>query len=235
LVTSRHSSEKGEEAIKKHPELANDLRHWVEGVYIIVRGSTTEYVQAVNLARPIPAPKIMRHYQGVVDSVGGAIASIEHFIGGPVQLEEPFALVERRASAPVRATQEEKTPHSSNSGSMNLVPSISPKQTPDNWSKFLVKKFPHAGDLYFGSLSDILGLAKQRWITAREASDIKVFWGYASWGSTQLLAEMARRSWGISEEWDTRGGLQNIHTSLRWNEVVDHMSIAKASEYSREE
>jgi hypothetical protein len=144
--------------------------------------------------------------------------------------------------------------------------------------QLLVKKFPQSGDLYFGTLNEILGLAKQRWNTCGEASNIKVcfgamfvhacvsrnfskkqrkkgrgeslvsslsltlllvlsqvFWGYASWGSTQLLAEMARRSWGIAEDWEARGGLQGLHEGLRWAEVVDHMSIAKASEYSRNE
>lgn len=63
LVTSRHSSEKSTDAIKKHPQIAADLGHWIEAVYAIARGSTTEYVQAVNLTRQIPPPNGMRNYQ----------------------------------------------------------------------------------------------------------------------------------------------------------------------------
>jgi hypothetical protein len=41
---------------------------------------------------------------------------------------------------------------------------------------------------------------------------------------------------GLCEQWDERDGLQGLRAGrLRWSEVVDHMSIAKASEYSRED
>ena len=71
---------------------------------------------------------------------------------------------------------------------------------------------------------------------AREKSEIKVFWGYAAWGATQLLAELAKRSWGLSEQWDERGGFTGMRTGrYDWEDVVDTMSIAKASEYSRDE
>lgn len=238
LVTSRHSSEKGEEAIKKYPDMEKDMRHWVEGVFIIVKGSQTEYVQAVNLSRSLSAPpKAMRGYQDVVNNLGPALASIEHFIGGPCQPNEPFALLERRINP---TTSQEQT--ASTNVATGLLKTLSSAITPKSsvsdvgdWSQFLVKKFPNAGDLYFGTLGDVAVLAKQRWAVAKEASDIKVFWGYASWGSTQLLAELARRSWGISEDWDARNGLQGIHAGLKWSNIVDHMSIAKASEYSRSE
>jgi len=203
------------------------------------------------LTRQIAPPRAMRNYQGAVDSLGSAIASIEHFIGGPMQNDEAFALMERR---PVRPQEEgsnamasPSAASTSSSGSngngsglfKSLVSVITPKPNipsiGSDWSQFLVKRYPTVGELYFASLSDILGLAKQRWTAARESSDIKVFWGYASWGSTQLLAELARRSWGISESWDARNGLQGMHAALQWKEVVDHMSIARASEYSRNE
>jgi len=235
LVTSRHSSEKGAEAIKKHPEIAKDLSHWIEGVFIIVRGSPIDYVQAVNFSRPLATPpKAMREYQGALDVLDGAISSLEHFIGGPVQPKEAFALFERR---PAKEDAPSSTSGSASSGGLkSLVKALTPKSgSVGDWSPFLVKKFPRTGDLYFGPLGDVLVLIKERWTMAKERTDLKVFWGYASWGSTQLLAEMARRSWGVFEDWEGRNGLQGIHEGLRWNEVVDHMSIAKASEYSRNE
>ena len=92
------------------------------------------------------------------------------------------------------------------------------------------------GDLFFANVNDVLLLASKRWDMVHEKSHIKVFWGYAAWGATQLLAELARRSWGLSEQWDERGGFEGMHTGkYDWEDTVDHMSIAKASEYSREQ
>ena len=102
------------------------------------------------------------------------------------------------------------------------------------------------GDLFFGGLADVLLLAERHGemeAVRRGGSEsghrrcrLKVFWGYAAWGPTQLLAEMARRSWGLSEQWEQRGGLRGLDEGrMAWTDVVDHMSIAKASEYSRNE
>lgn len=96
-----------------------------------------------------------------------------------------------------------------------------------------VKQFPNAGDLFFGEVKDVLLLAEKRWEALQEQSHLRIFWGFASWGATQLVAELARRSWGLSEQWDERGGLAG--GNVGWADVVDHMSIAKASEYSRDE
>ncbi len=56
---------------------------------------------------------------------------------------------------------------------------------------------------------------------------MKVFWGYAAWNHTQMVAELAKRSWGLC-----RGEEFNAETDT-WIMVVDKACMAKQSEYSR--
>ncbi len=56
---------------------------------------------------------------------------------------------------------------------------------------------------------------------------IKVFWGYAAWNHTQMVAELAKRSWGLCKGEEFR---EDFDT---WAMVVDKACTARQSEYSR--
>ena len=100
LITSRHSSEKNQQLMVKHPDITNSIMHWTESVFLILQGSTSAHVQAVNLSRPIAA--LNRMQKGVFNSyetkinTNRGVASVRHFVGGPMNESEPLAVVELR-------------------------------------------------------------------------------------------------------------------------------------------
>jgi ubiquitin-conjugating enzyme E2 J2 len=301
LVTSRHSSEQNAEAAARHPHLAEQIAHWTAAVFVIVaatsgadsRGEDGRVV-AVNLCRPIgappqhapasrmsrggratsPAATWAREHAPLLEALPpGAAVTVQHFVGGPVEPGEAFALLEIPPTRPEESAAAGGAADADGGGggggggeggaakaaprtiasSLRALVGAKPKAvtaagsgagsgagalaTSSQFGRMCVKRFDgKAGDLFFGGASDVLLLAQRRLeLGDRRPSCIKVFWGYAAWGPTQLLAEMARRSWGLSEQWDERGGLRGLDEGrLGWEDVVDNMSIAKASEYSRD-
>ena len=245
LITSRHSSEKNSDLIAKHPRLASQLAHWTEAVFLIISGSATPdtYVMAVNVARPLSSQqlesdlKMMRvwgKFQRAIDAMGDSvIGELSHYIGGPMGEDEPCAMLEIKTSSSSSSSSSSSLSSSASAQFARLVRALTPS---DDSRPLCIKHFPETGQLYFANLEDILLLAREQAEATHQACEIKVFWGYASWGATQLLSELARRSWGLSEQWDERQGLKGLKTgSLSWVRTVDHMSIAKASEFSREQ
>ncbi len=54
---------------------------------------------------------------------------------------------------------------------------------------------------------------------------LRMCWGYAAWGSTQLLAEMAKRHWGISQKFE------HLNPDTKYDDVSDDIVIAAPNEY----
>merc|ERR1712196_19558 len=144
---------------------------------------------AVNLIRSITEPQ-----RNVVDGVGkrksvsplavwhveaqgsllrsvgtrdSSIQNIEHFIGGPCQPDEPLAVLDI------------------------------PEGLGDKEDVRLDGLAIGKTKLFRGSLTEMAELAHLRWKKTQMKSTLKIFWGYAAWGSTQILAELAKRHWGL--------------------------------------
>ncbi|CAD7975021.1 unnamed protein product [Amoebophrya sp. A25] len=63
-----------------------------------------------------------------------------------------------------------------------------------------------------------------------EKARVSIFWGYAAWNTSQLLAEVAKRHWGVSNQTvDASAGFRDVC----WDDVMTGMTMAKESEYSR--
>ena len=78
-------------------------------------------------------------------------------------------------------------------------------------------------------LDQVVRVAKL-WYEARggggvDGIGVRVFWGYAAWNHTQMVAELAKRSWGI-----VRG--EDFKETDSWIMLVDKACMAKQSEYS---
>lgn len=58
---------------------------------------------------------------------------------------------------------------------------------------------------------------------------LKLFWGYAAWNATQLLAEVAKRHWGFSAE-----SVSIREGAVKWDNYYEEMYMAKESEYSKQ-
>ena len=124
-----------------------------EAVFVILTASS--YVTAVNIMRPVEAldrasARIWRRtLQPAVEALGEAITGVQHFIGGPMQAEDPLAMVE------LRWPGNTSTSSSLVSGLLQRLPSSGGDR------KYLVKAFPNAGKLYCSRVSDILPLVQK--------------------------------------------------------------------------
>jgi hypothetical protein len=119
-----------------------------------------------------------------------------------MQTDEPLALLEVRPEARGRlfsqatAGAQARLDSSATGGLRGLLQRGREREAPP--TPRLVRRFAAAGDLYCASVAEVLAFLQHESETAGlQGSDVKIFWGYAGWGSTQLLAELARRSWGL--------------------------------------
>lgn len=66
-----------------------------------------------------------------------------------------------------------------------------------------------------------------------ECDHLKVVWGFAGWGSTQFLAEVAKRSWGLVNKDDGKVNFTNWDYEMSWNVLERGAKVAPESEYSK--
>eukprot|EP00929_Paragymnodinium_shiwhaense_P007221 TRINITY_DN111153_c0_g1_i1.p1 TRINITY_DN111153_c0_g1~~TRINITY_DN111153_c0_g1_i1.p1 ORF type:complete len:1203 (-),score=287.37 TRINITY_DN111153_c0_g1_i1:90-3698(-) len=176
---------------------------------------------------------------------------VEHFLGGPVEPAEAFAMVEigspevldvvkQLASDSTRSRQRQSATLNKLSQMFEILP---PHKVVS-----LAKKLRVKNNIFFGELSVVMELLVNVYYHAYQSEGqeklfnsagcvlaqrpLKIFWGYASWNATQLLGEIARRSWGLViseadlnfETWE--------QTAATWEVIVDKSLVAKESEYS---
>jgi len=207
IVTSRHDSEGHEEAMEKHPDLTASLSHWTRAVYLIARGDERGVV-AFNLTRAVEAPpeKVRAGLRGESSVYPARVWATR----ARAVAASPFVQrVQHYIGGPVEPD------------SILTTVEAPSECVPPRLRTVEVKK-----GLYFGDLDSILSIAASVFNYTGKQSVVKVFWGYASWGYTQLLSELAKRSWGLV--------LSDKYTdALNWEDVVDEVLIAKESEYSK--
>ena len=223
LVATRESSRENLDLMRKHPEIRDRLAHWTKTVYLMLRSRGG--LVAVGTSLPVDPP---RHWDGYVasvcaDATDRASFRVRHYDGGPV---EP-----RNAVAVLHVPEGGELPKSV-TGALHCVG-------------------PH---MYFGSFeaAAALAIARRR---AREDDDdddkvvgeekaattttINVVWGVASWGETQILAEIARGGWGIVEVNDWIGirpdRTMDVDWPLdfEWSRIVGLAKCAPKTEYTR--
>jgi len=178
---------------------------------------------------------------------------VEHRIGGPVEPAEAFGLVDLPMLNNLEVENGYKQAASSGSKNSSLSTSASSKAilqlaSADPLSFQQAQKLRIKSSLFFGDLSVILTLLANLYANNRLEADaegtimgkkkkpplkLKVFWGYASWNATQLLGEIARRSWGLVVSDSARLGFANWDSCLgEWDLLVDQSVVAKETEYA---
>merc|ERR1719433_1620624 len=137
---------------------------------------------------------------------------VEHFVGGPVEPAEAFAMIEipREILEALRNSAAAGRPSAPSGGALlSRIFDIIPRQKIPAVAQHLHVK----SNIYFGELTAVMQLLASifmqiglevRVASREEASTtllgsraLKVFWGHACWNGTQLLGEIARRSWGL--------------------------------------
>jgi putative AlgH/UPF0301 family transcriptional regulator len=237
IVTTKDRCDEHIELMKKHPDIKEMLSHWHKSVmYVIEADESRDVVMAVNTTREIEQPPDAiterlpgyrsrvfnpraiwdRKFQSLNLAQQPYVKAIKHYIGGPVQPGQPLAsiVVSEDQLAVFRAE--------SSSTFRNLN---------DQLNKLRGTKHGY----YFGAMEDILRAAKL-WHKLQSSSasekvvesEIKVFWGYAAWNHTQMVAELAKRSWGL-----VRG--EDYKPTDTWIAVADKACVARKTEYSQHE
>ena len=166
---------------------------------------------------------------------------LEHYLAGPVDPSEAMGLIEIPRGGIVALANDPSGPSDvstrfpSAADVLIKLCAAAPMSVPQA-NRMRIKN-----DLFFGELMTCLALAANvavRDPNARQAGGtpfrVKVYWGYASWNVTQLLGEIARRSWGLvvshqdlslePDKWDKHLGT--------WKNLVDQSVVAKDSEYA---
>lgn len=175
-----------------------------------------------------------------------APSRVEHFLGGPVEPAEPFALVD----IPPEVLEAVKRIASTGVSEVDSVidPGLRRKLTssfevlPAQRVYSLASKLRVKGNIYFGELSVVFNLLSNIYLQVGPRLDnccllgdspIKVYWGYASWNTTQLLGEIARLGWGLVMG-DPSMSFATWENSVGcWDTIVDKSLVAKESEFSQ--
>jgi len=180
-------------------------------------------------------------------------SSVEHYLGGPVEPSEPFAMVE----IPGHIMEEIKQIAMSKSHPQSLDPGVlrNLKRSFEVMSAQeicgLANGLRLKNNIYFAELGAMLGLLANVYMQvgpsgARTGANddcsesrcmlgdtpLKIFWGYASWNATQLLGEIARRGWGLMISDPSLNFATWEQTVATWEIVVDKSIVVKESEYS---
>ena len=171
IVIEKKQSEDNEELARQDERHGAMLRQWIKSIYLIV--DTQQGVIAVNLQRRTPGPP------GRTQEL-----SWQRFYQAvEAQCAEALERTEHYIGGPVEP------------GSA-LYASISMEETVTGSSCTLAVKQNNL-NVYCGRPDKIFKLAKLRHTEVGKKSVVRIFWGFAAWDSTQLLAELAKRFWGL--------------------------------------
>lgn len=185
-----------------------------------------------------PREEWRRHYAYLVQVLkqSRVISAVEHYLGGPVEPAEAFALID--LPAPVLETARTASNAVADPGVRRQLASCFELMTPQRIAQ-VCSRLRVKGSIYFGELSVILGLLASVFVHVGPSDGpmlgdypVKVFWGYASWNATQLLGEIARRGWGLVVTDATLSFSCWDQEVASWERVVDKSIVARESEYS---
>ncbi|CAE7586014.1 Ube2j2 [Symbiodinium sp. CCMP2456] len=162
--------------------------------------------------------------------------AVEHFLGGPVEPSEAFALVEIPTEV-LDAAKRASNNFAVDPGIRRQLASCFELLSPQRIAQ--LSRLRVKGSIYFGELGVILGLLASIFVQVGAGdgcllgdAPLKVFWGYASWNATQLLGEIARRGWGLVVTDANMSFSTWEQTVASWRVVVDKSIVARESEYS---
>lgn len=200
LVSSKKSSSSNLELINKYKndsDLCNNLKHWTKAVFLITNiiGKTPDiHVLAISLTNVISidlCPQLYFDWIRLNKHYFFQLNKcITHIIGGPCNPRVPFYLINVK----------QKVIENLNFEMLNIV-----------------KVFSNGEDTYiFGQLYEFLNSFAYKSI--HSVNNVFVIWGIAGWSKTQLLGEIARGGWGLSNP--TILSYRNINSNL-WNSIIE--------------
>eukprot|EP00605_Chrysophyceae_sp_TOSAG23-4_P002009 GSChrysophyteH1.ASY1.ANO1.2224.1 assembled CDS len=217
LVSTRESSRENLEIIQQHPEIKDRIMTWTKAVFLMISTGTKQnpHLVAVSLSVPLDEPPadVLRSFSRAERKLWSQQqSSVLHFDGGPMQRDEPIAVVHIVAGA--EACEEIQRNHDG-------VAAVPPA-----WI---------VGDY------DCVAAAVQEYQKSQKSdtnATINVIWGCGGWGWTQVLAEIARGGWGIV---DVNSYMRirpdpsmemNFCLDFEWSRILPLAKVAPQTEYT---
>lgn len=225
LVSTRESSRENLEIISKHPEVEERLMMWTKAVFLCI--SASNGLVALGTSQPLPGPPRSRLALVARGQWSGAARrdcaayQVRHFKGGPCEPALPMVV----AFVPddeLAALVEHCKSSSSGGGLAGL----------DRLRRV-------APGYLVGDFETLRPIALARHATRGVCTTLRVVWGYAGWGKTQILAEIARGGWGLVALTDFVAGRPDASLDVEWeldcgwSRIVNVARCAPRSEYWR--
>ena len=186
---------------------------WTKAVFLCIStcDATGGGLIALGTSQPLPgAPRTSSHARRWAARATCAAHRVAHYRGGPCEPSKPMAV------AFIPAAER---------AALGVVASDALRVV--------------APGYVLGTWEQLAPLAARRHAASGTTTTINVVWGYAGWGKTQILAEIARGGWGLVElsEFESRrpDALLDIEWELdhEWSRIVALAKCAPRSEYWR--
>ena len=241
LVSTRESSRENLELIKQHPEIKSQLMTWTKASFLMIQASKRGLL-AVSTSMPVKAPPLngtgvsssdikrwkMKNDLLLQNVDGKTPWYIQHYDGGPMERDEPMAVVHVR-------NMNEKL---AKSLSVLYVPPYFIYGTYENVENVLKnEKYRMNGG--GGSSSSSSSSSSSGGSATSTLTKVAVIWGCGGWGATQVLAEIARGGWGLVEynQYVNIRPDSNMSTDFQldfdWSRMISIAKVAPKSEYTR--
>lgn len=189
IVSSKQSSTHNMEIMEKYPEIKQNLLHWTNAIYLIIKDDN-DSILGIDLTRPTNITNGVIYsidnntisIKNIWDKYGTNIIEklvdtpIEYYIGGPCVPEHIVAIFE-----------------------LNSI---------DYPSTGIYHLY---GNIYYSNFTTIFSMNIR-------LKTLKLYFGFAGWGKTQLIGEIAKGSWGMC--YSERFNINNYRPII-WDEVVD--------------
>lgn len=197
LVAGINASEKKLEIIEKYPNKKETIIHWVKSIFLII--SSYNGIMGINLYRSIDGP---------IDK----FKTLDKKDCSPLQvwnnefknlIDTNKCVVKHHIGGPCKP----EIPY----GLVNLI----------DYKDLNISKVRKINNYLFGTLKNIINVAEQIYKQTEKIVEIKIYWGFAGWGKTQILGEIARGSWGITDK-----------QYKTWEDASNYIKLAKKTEYN---
>lgn len=209
IVSSKESSKQNREIIDKHStdkNLVENISHWTESIFLITKiiktnklPSNEDNIMGVSLTREIDLskyPNLYFRWQTYKRYLECNTQDLQHYIGGPCQPLDPFAIC-----------------------TINLD-NISENLLNELDLSIICRIKYNNNAISFGSLKNIiyvLNYNPDAFNVEAKNINIRIIWGIAGWSRVQLLGEIAKGSWGMC-----KGDISDIFPSKEnlWFDIV---------------
>jgi len=238
LVSTRSSSRENLELMQQHPQIKDQLQTWTKAVFLMIQANKNGLL-AVSTSLPVALPPlkgtglrkkdqqkwVARNQALLKDKAGWYI---QHYDGGPMERDEPMAVVHVSSAVTKKIAQQH---------GVLFVPPYFVYGLYENVANVLKEtgNRQHSG----GGGSGGGGSGGSGGGGEHNLTKVAVIWGCGGWGGTQVLAEIARGGWGLVnidmyvDERPDASLPTDFQLDFDWSRMVSLAKVAPKSDYNK--